>query len=277
MAQALIVTPDALKHAPWSFSKMETGESCPAQFKHKHVLKTVAGPSTPDTVVGTAAHAVLERRIGGTSLAEAKKAALASTPLTSDEQDMLRTLEERIESFVRKFDSFCRRQGVTRILVEEAWGITASYEKTGFFDKDVFFRGKVDLGAVTRDGDLVVIDHKSGIARDLADKFMAKKREQLQTYYVLAVPNVPGVSGVRGAIHFLQGSEDKAVQWMKSYEDVARVREVHAPWLFSRINDTARALCEPFPARPKLRWPCEWCAYKASCTPFQEAFGGQTS
>lgn len=274
MAQALTVTEASLRHAPWSFSKMETGESCPAQFRHKHILRTVAGPSSPDTVVGTAAHEVLERRVKGASLADAKRAALENTPLTSDEQDMLRTLEDRMEAFVRKFDGFCRREGVTRILVEEAWGITATLGRTGFFDKDVFFRGKVDLGAITRDGDLVVIDHKSGVAKDL--KKDLKKRQQLWSYYVLAIPNVPGVSGVRGAIHFLQGAEDKAVQWMPSYDDASRVREVYAPWLFSRISEVAETLVEPFPAKPKLRWPCEWCAYQGSCGPFQGTYGGQT-
>lgn len=275
MTQALTVTEASLRHAPWSFSKMETGESCPAQFRHKHILRTVAGPSSPDTVVGTAAHAVLERRVKGASLADAKKAALENTPLTSDEQDMLRTLEDRMEAFVRKFDGFCRREGVTRVLVEEAWGITATLGRTGFFDKDVFFRGKVDLGAITRDGDLVVIDHKSGVAKDL--KKDLKKRQQLWSYYVLAISNVPGVSGVRGAIHFLQGAEDKAVQWMPSYDDASRVREVYAPWLFSRISEVAETLVEPFPAKPKLRWPCEWCTYQSSCGPFQGIYGGQTS
>lgn len=273
MAQALIVTPDALKHAPWSYSKMETGESCPAQFKHKHVLKTAAGPSTPDTVVGTAAHAILERRVGGASLSSAKKAALEVVPLTSDELDMLRVLEERIEAFVPRFDAFCRREGVTKIFIEEAWGMTAAYQPTGFFAKDVFFRGKIDLGAVTRDDDLVLIDHKSGVAKALARDF--KKRQQLHSYYALAISNVPGVAGVRGAIHFLQGDEDKAMQWMPNYEDAARVRAVHVPWLFSRINEVAARLGEPYVAKPKLRWPCEWCAYKASCPPFQETYGGQ--
>lgn len=275
MTQALTVTEASLKHAPWSFSKMEIGESCPAQFRHKHILKTVAGPSSPDTVVGTAAHEVLERRVKGASLADAKKAALENTPLTSDEQDMLRTLEDRMEAFIRKFEGFCRREGVTKILVEEAWGITATFDRTGFFDKDVFFRGKVDLGAITRDGDLVVIDHKSGVAKDL--KKDLKKRQQLWSYYVLAIPNVPGVSGVRGAIHFLQGAEDKAVQWMPSYDDASRVREVYAPWLFSRINEVAKTLVDPFPAKPKLRWPCEWCTYQGNCESFQETYGGQTS
>lgn len=74
MTQALTVTEASLRHAPWSFSKMETGESCPAQFRHKHILRTTAGPSAPDTVVGTAAHEVLELRVKGASLADAKKA-----------------------------------------------------------------------------------------------------------------------------------------------------------------------------------------------------------
>ena len=275
MAHALTVTPAALKHAAWSFSKMETGESCPAQFKHKHVLRTAAGPSAPETVVGTAAHGILEHRVKGANASDAKKVALENTPLTSDEQDTLRTLEERMDSFMRKFDGFCRREGVKRLLVEEAWGITAEFKPAGFFDKNVFFRGKVDLGVITRHDDLVVIDHKSGVAKDLAkDK---KKQMQLWSYYILAIPNTPGVNGVRGAIHFLQGDEAKAIQWMPNFDDATRVREVYAPWLFSRINEIAETLVEPFPAKPKLRWPCEWCSYQGSCGPFQETFGGQTS
>lgn len=265
------VTPESLTYAPWSFSKIETAESCPAQFKHKHVLRTAAALATSDTRVGTAAHAILEKRVLGTSGSEAKKTALDHTPLTGGEVESLRSLEDRIESFLKKFDFFCRQQGVTKVMVEAAWAFDADFRPVDFFAKTAFFRGKVDLGAVTRDNDLIVVDHKSGVAKNL--KYDAKKRQQLNTYAALGLASVPGISGVRGAIHFLQGKEDMAIQWM-DYVDAKKVRDLHVPWLFGRVNDVAAELARgDFPAKPKLRWPCQWCQFSANCPEFQELYG----
>lgn len=271
MSLPLIATPDALRYAPWSFSKVETADACPAQFQYKHLLKSTSSSATSDTKVGTAAHAIIERRVGGARHVDATKEALDKTPLTSDELETLRTLDDRIDAFLRKFDAFCRTQGVTDVLVEVEWAFDAALNPVGFWDSRAFFRGKMDLGAVTRDRDLITIDHKSGFAKDL--KRDVKKKQQLQAYAVLGVVCVPNLSGVRGAIHFLQGDEAKAIQWV-DYVDASRVREVYAPWLFTRINETAGSLGEPFAAKPALRWPCEWCGYQAHCVPFQEMTGG---
>jgi CRISPR/Cas system-associated exonuclease Cas4 (RecB family) len=271
VALPLIATPNAMKFAPWSFSKIETADACPAQFEHRHLLKSAAAAKTSDTSVGTAAHSIIERRVGGASHADATKTALDQTPLTSDELEVLRTLDARIDMFLQKFDSFCKAQGVTEVLVEVEWAFTAAFEPANFWAKDVFFRGKMDLGVVTRDRDLIVIDHKSGYAKDI--KRDIKKKQQLQAYAILGVSNVSNINGVRGAIHYLQGDEAKAIQWV-DYVDAQRVRDVYVPWLYTRINETASTLNPPFLAKPSLRWPCEWCGYQAYCTPYQEMVGG---
>lgn len=260
-----------MKYAPWSFSKVETADACPLQFQHRHILKSASTAATSDTKVGIAAHEILERRIRGADHRGATKEALEKTPLTADELDTLRTLDERIDTFMQKFDSFCKAQGVTEVLVEVEWAISVDYKPVGFWDPAAFFRGKMDLGAVTRDRDLIMVDHKSGIAKDL--KRDTKKKQQLQAYAILGVACVPDIHGVRGAIHFMQGDEAKAIQWV-DYVDATRVREVFVPWLFTRINETAAGLREPFVAKPALRWPCEWCGYQAYCTAFQEMVGG---
>lgn len=275
MALPLIATPDALKFAPWSFSKIETADACPLQFQHKHLLKSKSSAKTSDTQVGTAAHAIIERRVGGATHADATKEAIVQTPLTADELETLRTLDERIDEFCRKFDSFVKANGVVDIFVEVDWAFDANFQRVGFWDPAAFFRGKLDLGALTKDRDLIVIDHKSGFAKDL--KRDIKKKQQLQAYAVLGLANVDGISGVRGAIHFLQGDEAKAIQWT-DYVDATRVRDVFVPWLFTRINETVATLPAgdvTFPAKPNLRWPCEWCGYQAHCTSFQEMVGGE--
>jgi RecB family exonuclease len=269
------ISPLARQHAPWSFSKMETAESCPAQFRHKVILKTAAAPAPSDTKVGIVAHEILERRVQGKPASEARRTAVEKTPLTTQEREMLKLLDESMDDFLQRFDTFCTRQGVTKILCEEEWGFTEAYVGTGFFAEGVYFRGKMDLGALTRDQDLFLIDHKSGIAKPLERD--QKKRQQLQSYAVLALANMPGIAGVRGGIHFMQGSPDLRLQW-SPYIPAERIRDLFAPWLFKRIDEAASNLTEPFEARPSRRWPCAWCAYQAHCPEFlamQERYAAQ--
>lgn len=266
MAASYEISDRARKFAPWSFSMMETAESCPAQFRHKHLLKSAAAPAPSDTKVGIVAHAILEHRVMGTEAKTARKTAVDKTPLTTQEQEMLRLLDESMEDFLRRFDAFCKNNGVKQVICESSWGITDAYLPAEFFGKDVFFRGKMDLGAVTRDDDLFLIDHKSGVAKPLERD--QKKRQQLQVYAVLAAANVSGIRGVRGGIHFMQGDVDKRIQWT-AYIPVERVRTLYAPWLYGRINAAADNLTEPFEARPAPKWPCKWCAYQAACPEFQ--------
>lgn len=275
------VTPLARKFAPWSFSKLEAAEICPAQFNHKHIVKTSAAPAPSDTKVGIAAHEILEHRTGGKSAAESKKLAIAKTPLTTEEQETLQTLSDNMEAFLRRFDTFCKAQGVTTILREEDWAFDDTWKKTGFFDKNVYFRGKMDLGVITRDRDLFYIDHKAGTVKDLAKD--TTKKQQLWAYGVLALSNIPDLAGVRGAINFLQATTpEKQLQWT-DYIPADRVRTLYVEWLFGRINSAASNLTEPFEARPansrmkkdnRPGFPCGWCLYQSSCTAFQEKFGG---
>src|SRR5580704_10466309 len=101
--QKFEITPLARKFAPWSFSKIEAAESCPAQFGHKHISKSAASPATSDTKVGIVAHEILEHRAGGKNAAESKKLAIATTPITSEEQEQLRVLTDNIEAFLQRF------------------------------------------------------------------------------------------------------------------------------------------------------------------------------
>lgn len=256
----------ARKHAPWSFSKMEMAESCPAQFRHKVILKSAAQPAPSDTKVGIVAHEILERRVQGKPVTEARKMALDKTPLTTQEHEALRMLDESMEDFLQRFDTFCKREGVTKILCEEDWGFTDTFTKAAFFGEDVYFRGKLDLGALTRSNDLFLIDHKSGMAKPLERD--QKKRQQLQAYAVLALANVPNIAGVRGGIHFMQGAPALRIQWA-SYIPAERVRELYVPWLFGRINAAADNLTEPYEARPAKKWPCAWCQYQGDCPEYQ--------
>lgn len=266
----------ARKYSPWSFSKMETAEACPAQWRHKHLLKTAAAPAPSDTKVGIVAHAILEHRLQGKPAGHAHKEAVEQTPLTTQERESLRMLNESCDDFLKRFDKFCKTQNVQQVFIEAGWGFTDDYKPAGFFDPTVYFRGKLDVGALTADGDLYLIDHKSGMAKPLERD--QKKRQQLQAYAVLALPNLPKVAGVRGGIHFMQGDPELRIQWT-NYIPAERIQTAYAPWLFERINTAASNLTEPFEARPAKKmprgWPCAWCQYSVQCPEFNAKFNNQ--
>lgn len=263
----MYVTPLARQYAPWSISKAGSGETCPLQFAYKYVDRVPETTVVSANQVGTVAHTVLELRVGGMDGEAAKQAALEKLPLTSTEVEQLDSFEEAIEAFLVRFDGFCKRNGVQEVLLEAEWGITEDFKPAGFWDKDVFFRGKVDLAAVTRDKDLIVVDHKSGIARDIAQGM--KFKYQLNSYAVLALANRPDLAGVRGGIHFLQGAEEKRLQWLE-YNDVRRIKTLYVPWLFGYIDYVAERLKPPFAAKPAPKWPCAYCSFKSMCPAYAE-------
>lgn len=268
------ITPLAKQFSPWSISKAGVAETCAAQFKHKYILKTVEESVNSANTVGTHAHTILEYRVGGRSDTEARKIAAEKTPLTGTEKEDLRVLDDAIEDFLGKWDAFCKRERIQTVLLEAEWGFTADFKKTGFFSPDVYFRGKVDLCAVTPNNDLIVMDHKSGVSKDIkqGDKF----KKQLWSYAVMALVNVDGLAGVRSGINFLQGERYPKIQWL-DYMESNRIEKLFTPWLFETLNNAAERLVAPFPAKPKLRWPCEWCSYRPSCPDYQAMVEESTS
>lgn len=264
------ISPLAKQYGPWSISKAGVAETCPAQFRHKYVLRTVEQTVHSANTVGTHAHAILEHRLGGKSDKEARALAAEKTPLTSAEQEDLRVLDDAIDAFLVRWDGFCAREKIKQVFLEAEWGFTDALVRTGFFSPDVYFRGKVDLAALTEDNDLIVIDHKSGVSKNIkqGDKF----RKQLWSYAVMAQVNIDDLAGVRAGINFLQGDRFEKVQWL-DYIDTAQIKRVFAPWLFATINDAAEQLVEPFAGKPASRWPCAWCGYRQSCEDYAAHVG----
>lgn len=264
----LEITPLAQQHAPWSISKAGTAEICPQQYEHKYLLKTVEQARASANKVGNVSHKILELRVAGTSASDAEKTALDAEPLTSTEAEDLRSLKDAIDSFLKAFDIFCVTNGVTEVFREVKWGLTAEAKKTGFFAPDVFFRGVMDLGCITRERDLIVIDHKSGLAKDISKD--QKFRRQLNSYAVMGLANVPGIQGARGMINFLQGPEVKRKQWLE-YVAADKIAKLLTPWLYSYISFCAEKLVPPFLAKPRYnKFPCAYCGYRPGCQAYKE-------
>jgi hypothetical protein len=264
----LEVTPLALEHAPWSISKASCADICPKQFEFKYILKAAQGPQASASQVGTVSHKILELRAGGVSAKQAETAALAETPLTTQEQEDLHTLKEAIDIFLRDFDAFCKKNGVIEVYREKKWGLDVEGNAVDFFSPKVFFRGVLDLGCLTKEHDLIVMDHKSGFAKDIQKD--QKFRRQLNSYAVMGLANIEGLQGARGMINFLQGPVDKRRQWLE-YVPAEKIGKLLTPWLYGHICFCAEKLVPPFVAKPRLdKFPCAYCSYRPVCGAYKE-------
>ena len=107
---------------------------CEHQTYRRYVIKDQKYVETPEMAWGNKVHTAFEKRIGKGQV------------LPDDMRQW--------EHFAQPFDKF-------KVLVEQKWGMTEQARKTGYFDNDVFFRGKAD--AVVVEGEKAMInDFKTG-------------------------------------------------------------------------------------------------------------------
>lgn len=103
----------------WSFTMLHTyRDVCPHQMAHRYIWKTTSYSETAAMKFGNDVHAALEHRVG------------SQKPLPLEMQ--------KWDGFAMPFDG---RGAVT----EQKLGVTAKGLSCGFFDKEVWGRGKIDL------------------------------------------------------------------------------------------------------------------------------------
>jgi hypothetical protein len=124
------------KQVAWSHSALNSFETCPLRYYKTRVSKEVVEPQTEVLRYGNGVHKAFELRLkDGTALPE-----------------YLQCHEPLVKSLMQK-------KGER--LVEKQWAIDKSFRPVGWFDKNVWCRGVVDVGIVHRDT-AVLLDWKTG-------------------------------------------------------------------------------------------------------------------
>ncbi len=126
--------PKADKPLVYTYSNLNAYENCPHQMYRRYIKKDVPYVETPEMAWGNAVHSAFEHRVG------------AGKPLP----DTMRQWEE----FAAPFDN-------KPATVERKLGCTSKGKPTGFFDNDVWLRGKVDV-EVTHGTTAFMADWKTG-------------------------------------------------------------------------------------------------------------------
>jgi hypothetical protein len=192
--------------APWSFSRIKAFETCPKQFYHVSVLKQFPFQETDAMRYGTEFHKAAEDFIGDGTPVPAKFA--FAQPV---------------------LDALAAMPGDKRC--EYKFGLTAELEPCGFFDKDVWFRGIVDL--IIIDGNTAtIVDYKTGKSARYAEP------GQLELMALAMFKHFPKVEKVRGGLVFVianeavkstysvGGASDLWKKWLSAYAKMEKAFEV---------------------------------------------------
>jgi len=206
----------AQKITAWSFSRLQDYRACPAKAKYKHILR-MREPSSPAAQRGTDIHLMAEQFTKG----ELKK---LPEPLAGFKKDF---------AMLKKVEAAC----------EEQWAYGADWGMTGWFDKDVWLRVKLDVHYVQKKT-LFVVDHKTG-------KENAAHLEQLSLYALAGMLRGYNITGVVAQLWYLD--HDKKAEAEFTVGDMARLQRIWQAEVKPMLSDTK------FVPNPGTH--CRWCAF----------------
>lgn len=243
----------ALRHAPWSQSKIQTALRCGRDFHYRYVERIPERDVSPAQRIGKALHLGLERLLGGTplptSLAEGRRELLAP-----EELERYDRLAPNVGAFLTRIDAFRARRRPRATLIEHQLAVDDALHPTSFLADGALFRGVLDLAFEWGEGELAVLDHKTG-----GRQALTSYADQLDGYAVLAVMGLPRVRRLWLGVHFLA---DADVAWAAPVS-AEHVRAQLAPRLLQVIDQAGQAAAVgdvPNPGRH-----CAWCGYRSLC------------
>lgn len=196
------------KAGAWSFSRIKAFEQCPKQFYHEKVLKQYTFVETDAMRYGTEFHKACEDYIGANA-----------------------ELDSRFAWIKPTLDALNAKKGTK--VVEQKLGLTADLEPCGFYDKQVWFRGIVDLAIIDESSKLAwIIDYKTGKNSKYADK------GQLELMALTIFAHYPEVERINAGLLFvmprdlikaqytIENKADLWAKWLAKYATMEKAFEV---------------------------------------------------
>lgn len=211
------------KKFTWSYSSLTAFETCAFRWWKTKWTKEVVEPQTEATLWGNRVHKAMEER-----LRDGKP------------------LPEGMTQFEPIAKTILRQAEGAEIEVEQKLAINAQFQKTGYFDKDVWLRCIADV-IVTKGDKCFIGDHKTGKMSNAPDS------DQLALTSAVVFAHKPWVKSVLNSFIWLR--EGKTTSETFSREDVPRIWQKFLPRV-ARMEEAIKQ--NKFPPRPSGLCR-EWC------------------
>ena len=162
----------------WSYSSIKTFDQCPKKYYHLKVAKDVKDTAGPEADYGTQAHEAAEHYIKH------------GTPIPGKFK-IMRPVVEALAQFPGEKHTELKL-GIRKT--------DTGYEPCGFFDKDVWWRGIVDL-LITNGKTAHMVDYKTGKNAKYADM------KQLDLMAGAVFVHYPEIQKVKSGLAFVVSNE----------------------------------------------------------------------
>jgi hypothetical protein len=221
------------KPVAWSYSALDAFETCPWRYYLTKVTKEVVEPQTEATLWGNRVHKSLELYL-----------------------TKRQPLPHELAQFQSVADTVVRRAEGGKLEAEKKMALTASFQPTTWFGKDVWVRGITDF-TVHKGDKLFIGDWKTGRPQP--------NSSQLKLTAAMAFAHRPYIQKITNAFVWLKTNETTAETFTR--EDIPAIWQEFAP----RVRRLELAVAEnKFPKRPSglcAKWcPCTGCEHNGRYT-----------
>lgn len=218
------------KKFTWSYSSLTSFETCPYRWYLTRWAKKVEEPQTESTLWGNRVHKALEERVK------------QNKPLPED--------MEKFEPIVQTLIDFGKG---AQVECEQKLAINKNFQKTGYFDHDVWLRSIADI-TITKGDKAFVGDYKTGKMANVPDS------DQLALNSAVIFIHKPWVKSIVNAFVWLK---ERTIS-----KEVFHREDLPAIWnkFLPRVRRMEQAIeLENFPARPsglcRAHCPCTQCPH----------------
>lgn len=210
----------------WSYSAFEKWLECPFRFRLEKLDKLPTA-DVPAFKKGREAHE------GLAAYATGKPAPMPAAVKAQKAKE--------IADLVRAFPA-------SNKVVEQQWAFDGEFKTTAWFGKTTWLRTVLDVGLFYEDGEVEVVDWKTGKPRDAN----AGEMEVFAMSVMARFPNRPG--DVLTRLVYLESGREDADRFRRSDREklMRKWRDAVAPMFADRT----------FPARPNEK--CKWCDFSRS-------------
>jgi len=222
------------KITAWSFSRLSTYQTCPAQLKYQAIDK-IPIKQNDAMARGSEIHTLAEKLV--------KDGTVRSK------------IPEELDLFRDEFKGLIniKKDPAYDIMVEEKWAFTKDWVPCAYFAKNCWVRIVVDLAVLNKkDNILTIVDHKTGKARP-------NHQDQLKLYGTGGFAKFPGIAKVQAEMWYLdQGfinNEENETKVFLPEDQDKRIKE-WAKETKPLLSDTSFA--------PRPNNLCNWCDYSKS-------------
>jgi hypothetical protein len=205
----------------WSYSSLDLYKQCPHKYYRLRVKKDVVDPESDQKNYGTEFHTAAEEFI-------------------RDGKPLPKQFE-----FTRELLELLRKRNGQH-LCENKLGLTRSLEPCGFFDKQVWWRGIVDL-ITLQDDRAFVVDYKTGRTSKYADT------KQLEIMSLAVFKHYPQIKKIKAGLLFVIANDlvkadydvnDSGMYWQNWIVDTNRLEKAIELDVWNpRPNFTCKGWC----------------------------------